>query len=795
MNSRLVERFCSALLALAGMGVAACSSSETPRVGQQLEIAARPLTLPGITDACYDLSATNGLGDPIWTKPNVCANQYGDGEGAITYIGTCDASSVTAAATTVTLVLKSLYTGDPAVAVATTEYANPCPSSAPCQQTVTCIENADVPVTFNIAIMRDAEQGFFDIAVNFDDIFCSAKFDCTDDDLLFNPFLSPSRRDNTAVLGFACSAGEAESTFMHMTDVAITCDGGATVLTLNPADPDGPGNLGPVNASGDIVFEHATYLGGEFLGNSAGIEKCYWNMAIGIWAEKLAGHTNCVLSAQATASAQQLPGGLTPANTVWPVVTFTIPLALDANQELACGNNAMDAIGSGVKTVYSPLTGAHFDHYLQCGTVTPGDHPGEPPKAIDDNAHTPMDVSVIVPVLTNDSGSSIFVVASLLGNPANGSAVLNGNGTVTYTPDAGFVGLDTFTYTIQDSAGVQASATVRVIVGPNAVDDARTTSIGVPVPVTVLTNDGGYQISLVAASVGVLPNVAPANGTLSVSGNVVTYTPNAGYVGQDTFGYTIVDGALQTDSALVTITIVAGPVAVDDAAHTPLNTAVIVPVLANDSGASIVVVPNSVSDPANGGAVLNGDGTVTYTPDAGFAGLDTFTYTIEDVAGAQDSATVTVIVGPQAVDDFRTTGVNVPVNVGVLTNDSGYQIAVVVGSVGAVTAPQHGQISVVGNVVTYTPNPGYIGTDTFDYTIVDGALQNDSALVTITIAGPAPTITQCATLPGTVQLAQSGAGITVSYGPATSGFYLPAAASGATVDDCCADDCCQSLVP
>ncbi len=365
----------SPVVAIIALSAAACSGGAEPR---GLEIAVTPLTLPGITNACYDLTVTNGLGATVWSRTQVCSTQYGDGEGAITYIGTCDASPG-AEQTTVALTLTSLSTGVPAAPLPVDSYANPCPAGAPCTQTAVCKENADVKITFDIAIMRDAKQGFFDIAVNFDDVFCSAKFDCAAADLLFNPFVQPVARDTTAVLGFACTAGAQQPTFMHMSDVVITCDGGATTITLNPNDPAGPGNLGPRNASGDFVYEHATYYGDEFPGNTAGIEKCYWNMAIGLWEDRLAGHTGCTLTARATASSQQLVAGTTPANTVWPVVTFTIPLTLDENNRLACGSNAMDAVGSGVTTDYSPITGAQFAHFLECATVTPGDHPIDDP--------------------------------------------------------------------------------------------------------------------------------------------------------------------------------------------------------------------------------------------------------------------------------------------------------------------------------------------------------------------------------------------------------------------------------
>jgi hypothetical protein len=90
------------------------------------------------------------------------------------------------------------------------------------------------------------------------------------------------------------------------------------------------------------------------------------------------------------------------------------------------------------------------------------------------------------------------------------------------------------------------------------------------------------------------------------------------------------------------------PVAEDDFATTPRDTPVTIDVLANDSdpdGDPLTVT--SVGDPAHGSATDNGDGTVTYTPDSGFVGDDSFPYTIGDGAGGADDATVFVTVEDQ----------------------------------------------------------------------------------------------------------------------------------------------------
>ena len=116
-------------------------------------------------------------------------------------------------------------------------------------------------------------------------------------------------------------------------------------------------------------------------------------------------------------------------------------------------------------------------------------------------------------MLANDSdpnGEPLTIVATT--DPANGSVAIDDGGTpndpsddtVVYTPDPGFLGTDTFTYTIQDPAGNPSTATVTVAVGdqaPDAVDDAAVTPIDTPVAVDVLANDSdpnGDPLTIVA---------------------------------------------------------------------------------------------------------------------------------------------------------------------------------------------------------------------------------------------------------------------------------------------------------
>ena len=265
------------------------------------------------------------------------------------------------------------------------------------------------------------------------------------------------------------------------------------------------------------------------------------------------------------------------------------------------------------------------------------------PSAVNDASATAEDTAVIVTVLTNDSdpeNDALTITAVTQG--ANGSVVNNGDGTVTYTANADYNGPDSFTYTIDDGNGGSDTATVNVTVtavndAPVAVNDAPTTAEDTPVVISVLTNDSdpeGDTLTITGITQG-------ANGSVVNNGDAtVTYTANADYNGPDSFTYTIDDGNGGSDTATVNVTVTAvndNPVAVNDAPTTAVDTAVIVSVLANDTDVDLdTLTITSVTQGANGTVVNNGDGTATYTPNAAWTGIDTFTYTIDDGNGGTD---------------------------------------------------------------------------------------------------------------------------------------------------------------
>lgn len=134
-----------------------------------------------------------------------------------------------------------------------------------------------------------------------------------------------------------------------------------------------------------------------------------------------------------------------------------------------------------------------------------------------------------------------------------------------------------------------------------------------------------------------------ANGSFS-------FEPAADFAGVATFSYTVSDGNGGSDSAVVEISIAAqpdAPVANDDEASTEQNQPVTIDVAANDSDADGDLDPSTVvvtSAPGFGSAVSNGDGTITYIPNAGFVGSDAFGYEICDDTPTCASAAVSVAV-------------------------------------------------------------------------------------------------------------------------------------------------------
>jgi hypothetical protein len=274
------------------------------------------------------------------------------------------------------------------------------------------------------------------------------------------------------------------------------------------------------------------------------------------------------------------------------------------------------------------------------------------PVANPDSLTTVAGLAGAVQVLTNDTDpdGDLFAVISKT-NGAHGLVACTVAGLCTYTPAIGYTGPDSFTYTVSDGRGGTAVGTVNVTVEaanrpPVANPDSLTTVAGVAGVVDVLANDSDPDGDPLA----VVSHTDPSHGILVCNAlGVCTYTPGTGYTGADSFNYTISDGRGGTATATVSITITSPPpvnlppVAIADTFDTYEGTPASIDVLANDydlNGDPISVI--SYTQPGHGSVVCASSGLCTYTPAAGFIGLDFFTYTISDGAGGTATATVTV---------------------------------------------------------------------------------------------------------------------------------------------------------
>jgi hypothetical protein len=278
-----------------------------------------------------------------------------------------------------------------------------------------------------------------------------------------------------------------------------------------------------------------------------------------------------------------------------------------------------------------------------------------PPNAENDSVATTEEVGIVINVLANDAdpdGNPLEVDS--VGPAAHGSTALLPGGTISYTPEPGFIGVDGFSYRVHDGLGGSATATVTVTVteslaGPALAPDSAAVDEDGEVEIAVLANDELTEGSRVS-SLG-----QPVHGTVTLlAGDRVLYRPEPEFSGFDSFTYAVTDDLGRTAFAAVTVNVVATndpPIVRDDSVRTAANTPVAVDVLANDSDPDgEILFIQLVTSPANGRVALAGDGFV-YTPDAGFAGVDRFTYRACDGIDCVAASVEVVVAAPAALPD------------------------------------------------------------------------------------------------------------------------------------------------
>jgi Ca2+-binding RTX toxin-like protein len=294
------------------------------------------------------------------------------------------------------------------------------------------------------------------------------------------------------------------------------------------------------------------------------------------------------------------------------------------------------------------------------------------PVTTNDTASTNEETSVLVNILGNDSDveDGFFPAASITitTQPASGTVAVQSTGKLLYTPNPDYYGQDSFTYTVTDSGGLvsnKSSVSINVI----NVNDAPKFIIGSNINFTEDTqtifnvHDYFYDPDGDALSI---VSVSALNGTMSFSGEDITYTPNANYNGvekltvtlRDSFGATIV---LKADAMVAPVNDT--PVAVNDSFAVLEDTVTRLPILDNDSDIDGGLFASSITNltpAAHGTLAINPlDGSITYTPNANYNGPDSFTYTVTDSGGlVSNIATATINVA--AVNDAPVVAATIP---------------------------------------------------------------------------------------------------------------------------------------
>ena len=335
-------------------------------------------------------------------------------------------------------------------------------------------------------------------------------------------------------------------------------------LPVTPARPDTPCAVGTTLGAGTACWVDVAQLCADAAATAQGSHPSQLQADSG----------SVIAGAQASGNVltndADADGPLTVASFKYQGVTYaagaTVPIA-------GYGTLSIQSNGAYTFTAASPFVGASpmvWTYVVQTGasstlSITVSTPPvNNAPVANNDTTMTDEGIAVTVAVLGNDTdvdGDSLLVTGVTQG--ANGSVVIDAvSKNPVYTPNPGFVGNDTFTYTISDGKGGSATGTVTVTVNavgnrpPVANNDSVKTGMNValtiPIPLSVLllndTDPDGDTLIVTTVH-------SALQGTLSVAGGNLVFTPATGFEGNASFVYTISDGHGGTSAATVNVTV------------------------------------------------------------------------------------------------------------------------------------------------------------------------------------------------------------------------------------------------
>ncbi|WP_084703431.1 tandem-95 repeat protein [Bacteriovorax sp. Seq25_V] len=373
-----------------------------------------------------------------------------------------------------------------------------------------------------------------------------------------------------------------------------------------------------------------------------------------------------------------------------------------------------------------------------------------------------------------------------LTNPASGTLTCTGGTSTacTYTPAANYNGSVSFTYKVNDGSLDSNVATVNITVNP--INDAPT----LVTPQSYATNEDtvlnfslGAGSDIEGSTLTYTKLTDPASGTLTCAGGTstaCTYTPAANYNGSVSFTYKVNDGALDSNTATVNITVNSvndAPTLTSPQSFATNEDTVLNFNLATGSdieGDTLSYI--KVTDPSSGTLSCTGGNSTacTYTPTANFNGSTSFTYKVNDGTADSNIATVNITINPindipvMASNQTFSADDNAPLN---FTITNAFDIDGDSLSYKLVTTPSNGTLSnciVTGSygsdlTCTYQANTNYHGSDSFTYIANDGTADAAStATITINVTDKTPSAPPTVSLAHTQYRNVTGQAITVS---------------------------------
>jgi VCBS repeat-containing protein len=275
----------------------------------------------------------------------------------------------------------------------------------------------------------------------------------------------------------------------------------------------------------------------------------------------------------------------------------------------------------------------------------------EPPIANNQTASTDEDIPVTVTLSATDVDDTVLVYTASLEHP-HGTVVVSGD-QLTFQPASNWFGDTSITFTVTDPAGASDTGTVSLQVKPvndPPVADNQEKSTNEDTPITIILS--ASDIDDTTFTYTAIPD--QAHGAVAVTGDQLTFTPDADWNGTASVIFTVTDSAGASDTGTLTIDVLPQndqPITLADqytvSAGKVLPVAASQGLLANDQDPEgLDLQCRLVASPAHGTLLLNADGSFTYQHDASDSTSDQFTYQVYDGAWWPDEQIVSVTITP-----------------------------------------------------------------------------------------------------------------------------------------------------